>query len=189
MILHEIFRGVSRFPRYISYYIAENGFSLGQCTPVPTPTPCRIQSRKSQDIVSLKYIFWSCSCFNISPKQFSTYAVICFYCICTFSVERLVNFTANAKLKEKTMLRAGVFINFSTVQKVFKFKNVRNKKQFLVFFVSKKPYQTKLSNLLAFIGTSIRYIFTHYFSRKYLANTKATHSNCFSLRQGASAPL
>ena len=32
MILHEIFRVVSRFPRYISCYIAENQFSLGQCT-------------------------------------------------------------------------------------------------------------------------------------------------------------
>ena len=31
MILHEIFRGVSRFPRYFSCYIAENWFSLGQC--------------------------------------------------------------------------------------------------------------------------------------------------------------
>ena len=31
MILHEIFRVVSRFPRYISCYIAENLFSLGQC--------------------------------------------------------------------------------------------------------------------------------------------------------------
>ena len=32
MILHEIFRVVSRFPRYISCYIAENRFPLGQCT-------------------------------------------------------------------------------------------------------------------------------------------------------------
>ena len=31
MILHELFRVVSRFPRYISCYIAENGFPLGQC--------------------------------------------------------------------------------------------------------------------------------------------------------------
>ena len=31
MILHEIFRVVSRFPRYISFYIAENRFRLGQC--------------------------------------------------------------------------------------------------------------------------------------------------------------
>ena len=31
MILHEIFRVVSRFPRYISCYIAENRFPLGQC--------------------------------------------------------------------------------------------------------------------------------------------------------------
>ena len=30
-ILHEIFRVVSRFPRYISCYIAENRFPLGQC--------------------------------------------------------------------------------------------------------------------------------------------------------------
>ena len=30
MILHEIFRVVSRLPRYISCYIAENRFSLGQ---------------------------------------------------------------------------------------------------------------------------------------------------------------
>ena len=30
MILHEIFRVVSRFPRYISCYIAENWFPLGQ---------------------------------------------------------------------------------------------------------------------------------------------------------------
>ena len=32
MILHELFRLVSRFPRYISCYIAENRFPLGQCT-------------------------------------------------------------------------------------------------------------------------------------------------------------
>ena len=32
MILHEIFRVVSRFPRYISCYIAERRFPLGQCT-------------------------------------------------------------------------------------------------------------------------------------------------------------
>ena len=31
MILHEIFRVVSGFPRYISCYIAENGIPLGQC--------------------------------------------------------------------------------------------------------------------------------------------------------------
>ena len=30
IILHEIFRVVSRFPRYISCYIAENRFPLGQ---------------------------------------------------------------------------------------------------------------------------------------------------------------
>ena len=30
MILHEIFRVVSRFPRYISCYIAVNRFPLGQ---------------------------------------------------------------------------------------------------------------------------------------------------------------
>ena len=32
-IVHEIFRVVSRFPRYISYYIPENRLPLGQCTP------------------------------------------------------------------------------------------------------------------------------------------------------------
>ena len=32
-ILHEIFRVVSRFPRYISCYIAENRLPLGQCIP------------------------------------------------------------------------------------------------------------------------------------------------------------
>ena len=32
MILHEIFRVVSRFPRYISCYIAENRFPLRQCS-------------------------------------------------------------------------------------------------------------------------------------------------------------
>ena len=31
-ILHEIFRVVSRFPRYISCYIAESRFPLLQCT-------------------------------------------------------------------------------------------------------------------------------------------------------------
>ena len=31
LILHEIFRVVSRFPSYISRYIAENQFPLGQC--------------------------------------------------------------------------------------------------------------------------------------------------------------
>ena len=30
-ILHEIFRLVSRFPNYISCYIAENRLPLGQC--------------------------------------------------------------------------------------------------------------------------------------------------------------
>ena len=30
-ILHEIFRVVSRFPRYISCYISENRLPLGQC--------------------------------------------------------------------------------------------------------------------------------------------------------------
>ena len=30
-ILHEVFRAVSRFPRYSSCYIAENRLSLGQC--------------------------------------------------------------------------------------------------------------------------------------------------------------
>ena len=32
LILHEIFRVISRFPRYISCYIAESQFSLGRCT-------------------------------------------------------------------------------------------------------------------------------------------------------------
>ena len=32
MILHELFRVVSRFPRYISCYIAESRFPLGQCS-------------------------------------------------------------------------------------------------------------------------------------------------------------
>ena len=32
MILPEIFRVVSRFPRYISCYTAENQLPLGQCT-------------------------------------------------------------------------------------------------------------------------------------------------------------
>ena len=32
MILHEIFREVSRLPRYISCYIAESWFLLGQCS-------------------------------------------------------------------------------------------------------------------------------------------------------------
>ena len=32
MKLHEIFRVVSRFPRYISCYIAEQLLPLGQCT-------------------------------------------------------------------------------------------------------------------------------------------------------------
>ena len=31
IILHELFRVVSGFPRYISCYIAENGIPLGQC--------------------------------------------------------------------------------------------------------------------------------------------------------------
>ena len=31
MILHEIFRVVSQFPSYISCYIAESRFPLGQC--------------------------------------------------------------------------------------------------------------------------------------------------------------
>ena len=31
MVLHEIFRVASRFPRYISCYITENRFSLGLC--------------------------------------------------------------------------------------------------------------------------------------------------------------
>ena len=31
MILHDIFRVVSGFPRYISCYIAESRLSLGQC--------------------------------------------------------------------------------------------------------------------------------------------------------------
>ena len=31
LILHEILRVISRFPRYISRYIAENRFPLGQC--------------------------------------------------------------------------------------------------------------------------------------------------------------
>ena len=31
MILHDKFRAVSRFPRYISCYITESGFPLGQC--------------------------------------------------------------------------------------------------------------------------------------------------------------
>ena len=31
MLLHEIFRVVSRFPRYIAFYIAENQNPLGQC--------------------------------------------------------------------------------------------------------------------------------------------------------------
>ena len=31
MILHEIFRVVSRIPHYISCYIAESRFPLGQC--------------------------------------------------------------------------------------------------------------------------------------------------------------
>ena len=31
MTLHELFRVVSRFPRYISCYLAENWFPLGQC--------------------------------------------------------------------------------------------------------------------------------------------------------------
>ena len=33
MILHELFRVVSRFPRYISCYIAESRLSLGQLEP------------------------------------------------------------------------------------------------------------------------------------------------------------
>ena len=31
-IVHELFRLVSLFPRYISFYIAESRFPLGQCT-------------------------------------------------------------------------------------------------------------------------------------------------------------
>ena len=34
MILHEIFRIVSRFPRHISCYIAESRFPLGKCSGV-----------------------------------------------------------------------------------------------------------------------------------------------------------
>ena len=32
MILHELFREVSRFPRYSSCYIVESRFPLGQCS-------------------------------------------------------------------------------------------------------------------------------------------------------------
>ena len=35
MILHEIFRVVSRFPSYISCYIAESRFPFGQCIQIP----------------------------------------------------------------------------------------------------------------------------------------------------------
>ena len=47
MILPEIFRVVSRFPRYISCYAAENQLPLGQCMYIPA-------SRFGQDIADLR---------------------------------------------------------------------------------------------------------------------------------------
>ena len=41
MILHEIFHVISRFPRYISCYIAESRLPLGQCTSVYDLTTSR----------------------------------------------------------------------------------------------------------------------------------------------------
>ena len=40
MILHELFRVVSRFPRYISRYITENRFPLGQCACISNVFSC-----------------------------------------------------------------------------------------------------------------------------------------------------
>ena len=55
MILHEIFRLVSRFPRYISCYIAERRLSLGQCGPVSTILPSVFPSCYAFLVPSLQY--------------------------------------------------------------------------------------------------------------------------------------
>ena len=44
--LHEIFRVVSRFPRYISCFIAENRFILGQCA-------AYLQAMRKEAIINL----------------------------------------------------------------------------------------------------------------------------------------
>ena len=38
-MIHELFRVVLRFPRYISCYIAESRFPLGQCTAIVVAWP------------------------------------------------------------------------------------------------------------------------------------------------------
>ena len=48
MILHELFCVVSRLPRYISCYIAENRFPLGQCTRIFFILYCTNISTKSK---------------------------------------------------------------------------------------------------------------------------------------------
>ena len=51
MILHELFHVVSRFPRYISCYIAENRIPLGQCTSHPAQVTCPLVSATSKVMI------------------------------------------------------------------------------------------------------------------------------------------
>ena len=56
MILHEIFRVVSRFPRYISCYIAESRSPLGQCA--AATAVCLVYSRATSSQAQLLNTFY-----------------------------------------------------------------------------------------------------------------------------------
>ena len=59
MILHEIFRVVSRFPRYISCYIAENQLPLGQCCPGHLIAEHSLRNRfNTKNIFYLYFLIW-----------------------------------------------------------------------------------------------------------------------------------
>ena len=76
MIVHEIFRVVSRFPRYISCYIAENRFSLEQCA----PDYC---AWSADFLYLISFCLYFTSCFTSVPGQWST---VCLYLVSCLSV-------------------------------------------------------------------------------------------------------
>ena len=59
MILNEIFRVVLRFPRYISCYIAESRFPLGQCNKFANHMVCFYTMQKKKNLFSAFKLIWT----------------------------------------------------------------------------------------------------------------------------------